>query len=148
MKIKGDFRFSTCILHHNINVLPLAITSALCDRTKGTVCSYATVWPIDNKCSIHCLDCSGKFHGKVECQDVGTRPFGLGYRNDYLIISDLKDGCLVKTSAVGTGPSPMWQSNTKHYNCFQNIIKFVYETNNTFWNTHKFEKHLWGLKLL
>ena len=31
-----------------------------------------------------------------------------------------------------------WQSNTKHYNFFQNIIKFVYETNNTFvtWNTH------------
>ena len=50
-------------------------------------------------------------------------------------------------SAVGMGPSPMWQSNTKHYNFFQNIIKFVYETNNTFvtWNTHihKFEKHLW-----
>ena len=26
----------------------------------------------------------------------------------------------------------------------------VYETNNTFvtWNTHKFEKHVWALKLL
>ena len=38
------------------------------------------------------------------------------------------------TSAVGTGPSPTRQSkcNTKHYNYFQNIIKFVYETNNTF----------------
>ena len=53
------------------------------------------------------------------------------------------------TSAVGTGPSPTQPSNTKHYNYFQNIIKFVYETNNTFvtWNTHiyKFEKHLWTL---
>ena len=39
---------------------------------------------------------------------------------------------LVVTSAVGTGPSPMWQSNTKHYNFFLNIIKFVYKTNNTF----------------
>ena len=30
---------------------------------------------------------------------------------------------------------------------FQNIIKFVYETNNTFvtWNTHEYEKHLWAL---
>ena len=54
------------------------------------------------------------------------------------------------TSAVGMGPSPTWQSNTKNYNIFQNIIKFVYETNNTFvtWNTHKFKKHLWALKLL
>ena len=101
VKIKGDFRFSTSVLRRNINVLPLAITSASCDRTKGTVCSYATVWPIDNKCSIHCLDCSGKFHGKVECQDIGTRPFGLDYRNDYLIISDLKDGCLVKMKPDG-----------------------------------------------
>ena len=24
----------------------------------------------------------------------------------------------ILTSAVGTGPSPMWQSNTKHYNFF------------------------------
>ena len=51
------------------------------------------------------------------------------------------------TSAVMTGPSPTWQSNTKHYNFF---IMFVYETNNTFvtWYTHKFEKHLWTLKVL
>ena len=47
-------------------------------------------------------------------------------------------------SAVRMGPSPMWQSNTKHYNVFLNIINFVYETN----NTYKFEKHLWALKLL
>ena len=102
VKIKGDFRFSTSILHRNINILPLAITSASCDRMKGTVCCYATVWPIDKKCSsIHCLDCSGNFRGKVECQDIGTRSFGLDYRNDYLIISDLKDGCLVKIKPDG-----------------------------------------------
>ena len=42
------------------------------------------------------------------------------------------------TSAIGMAPSPMWQSKTKHYNFLQNIIKFVYETNNTFvtWNIH------------
>ena len=101
VKIKGDFRFSTSILCRNI--LPLAITSASCDHMKGTVCCYATVWPIVNECSIHCLDCSGKFRGKVECQDIGTKPFGLDYhyRNDYLIISDLKDGCLVKMKPDG-----------------------------------------------
>ena len=49
------------------------------------------------------------------------------------------------TSAGGTGPSHMWQSNTKHYNFFLNIIKFLYETNNT-WNTHKFEKTFMSLK--
>ena len=45
---------------------------------------------------------------------------------------------LRNTSAVGTGPLPTWQSNTKHYNFCQNLIKFVYETNSTFvtWNTH------------
>ena len=101
VKIKGDFRFSTSILRRNTDVLPLAITSASCDRMKGTVCCYATVWPIDNKCSIHCLDCSGNFHGKVECQDIGTRPFGLDYRYDYLIISNLKDGSLVKMKPDG-----------------------------------------------
>ena len=47
-------------------------------------------------------------------------------------------------SAVGTGPSPTWQSNTKHYNFFQNIINFVYETNKTFvtWNRNI---NLWAL---
>ena len=57
----------------------------------------------------------------------------------------------INTSAVRTGPSPTWQSNTKHYIFFQNIIKFVYETNNTFvtWNRntllYKFDKYLWAL---
>ena len=101
VKIKGDFEFTVSILRRNINVLPLAITSASCDHIKGTVCCYATVWPIASECSIHCLDCSGNFRGKVECQDIGTRPFGLDYRNDYLIISDLKDGCLVKMKPDG-----------------------------------------------
>ena len=53
------------------------------------------------------------------------------------------------TSAVGTGPLPTWQSNTEHYNFFQNIIKFVYETNNTFvtWNTHiNLKKTFMGIK--
>ena len=77
------------------------MVSYKCIISEGTVCSYATVWPIDNKCNIHCLDCSGNFRGKVECQDIGTRPFGLDYRNDYLIISDLKDGCLVKMKPDG-----------------------------------------------
>ena len=49
-------------------------------------------------------------------------------------------------SAVGTGPSPTWQSNTKYYNFFQNIIKFVYETNNIFvtWNTRINLKSFYG----
>ena len=101
VNIKGDFKFSVSILRRNINVLPLAITSASCDHIKGTICSYATVWPIANECSIHCLDCSGNFRGMVECRHIGTRPFGLDYRNDYLIISDLKDGCLVKMKPDG-----------------------------------------------
>ena len=33
---------------------------------------------------------------------------------------------------------------------FQNILKFVFETNNAFvtWKTYKFEKQLWALKLI
>ena len=50
------------------------------------------------------------------------------------------------TSTVRTGPTPTWQSNTKHYKFFQNILKFVYETNNTFvtWNTHINLKNIYG----
>ena len=75
--------------------------------------------------------------------------------NNYIIHVIYKKGpCsaikhLPLMSAIGMQLLPMWQSNTKHYNFFENIIKFVYETNNTFvtWNTHiyKFEKHLWAL---
>ena len=50
------------------------------------------------------------------------------------------------TSAVGTGPLPTWQSDTNHYNFFLNIIKFVYETNNTFvtWNRYINLKNIYG----
>ena len=73
-----------------------------------------------------------------ECRTLATIKCDLG-NNDSIANK--------KTSAVGTGPSPMWQSNAKHYNFFLNIIKFMYETNNIF-VTYKFEKHLWALKLL
>ena len=58
-----------------------------------------------------------------------------------IVHNDINSNKFIKTiltSAVGMGPSPTWQSNTKHYNFFQNIIKFVYETNNTFvtWNRY------------
>ena len=61
------------------------------------------------------------------------------------------DASCVITSAVRTGPSPTWQSITKHNKAlqfFQNITKFVYETNNTFvtWNTHINLKNIYGHK--
>ena len=95
VKIGRKIAFKEMKLEKNIN--PIAIASSSC--TSGGACCYVTVWPKSGDFSVHSLDCNGKFGGKL---DVVKIPYGVDYhRSGYLVISDLKEGCLFKTTPEG-----------------------------------------------
>ena len=95
VKIGRKIAFKEMKLGKNVN--PIAIASASC--TSGGACCYMTVWPKSGDFSVHRLDCNGKFGGKL---DVVKIPQGIDYHDSgYLVISDLKEGCLLKTTPEG-----------------------------------------------
>ena len=95
VKIGQKIAFKVTKLTKNIN--PIAIASASC--TSGGACCYVTVWPKRRDFSVHRLDCTGKFGGKL---DVVVNPYGIDYHGSgYLVISDWKEGCLLKTTPEG-----------------------------------------------
>ena len=95
VKIGRKIAFKEMKLGKNVN--PIAIASASC--TSGGACCYMPVWPKSGDFSIHSLDCNGKFGGKL---DVVVNPYGIDYHGSgYLVISDLKEGCLFKTTPEG-----------------------------------------------
>ena len=95
VKIGRKIAFKEMKLGKNVN--PIAIASASC--TSGGACCYVTVWPKSGDFSVHRLDCNGKFGGKL---DVVKIPQGIDYHDSrYLVISDLKEGYLLKTTPEG-----------------------------------------------
>ena len=95
VKIGRKITFKEMKLGKNVN--PIAIASASC--TSGGACCYVTVWPKSRDFSVHRLDCNGKFGGKL---DVVKIPQGIDYHDSgYLVISDLKEGYLLKTTPEG-----------------------------------------------
>ena len=95
VKIGRKIGFKEMKLEKKIN--PIAIASASC--TSGGACCYMTVWPKSRDFSVHSFDCTGKFGGKL---DVVKIPCGIDYHDSgYLVISDLKEGCLLKTTPEG-----------------------------------------------
>ena len=84
---------------------PLSIT---CTMTGSSSSLYATIWPKVGEPCVHQLDHNGHFQSKLHSSDIAKKPQGIDYKRSYLVVSTLKDGCLIKISPSG---NPLWESN-------------------------------------
>jgi hypothetical protein len=87
-------------------VNPKGIACSTVQHKKNLSSMYIISWsPCSNEKLIYHYSCDGKFLLKISTRCIEKSPFAIDCKKEYLVVSTLEDGCLVKISTTG---NPLW----------------------------------------
>lgn len=92
------------------NVIPLSMAcSTVPIKKKGVTSLYMTLWPRNGDSCVYQFDTNGEFESKINSPDINNKkPLGIDYMKEYLVVTNLEDGTIIKMSHKG---DPLWDLN-------------------------------------